>query len=186
MDYRKSVPKERVNRGGKYYYLPKGWMGIGLVVRDKFDEELGEHCNDWLDKFKVGWCVAFHGLKDPKTSLQSIINHGEIAPGSNNRFENRKDINKRSDNFGNACGIGVYFSPHIEVSEQYCATVNLKGKKYKIALQCRLKPEKIRIPKKKGDIERPDNPWDNDYWIVNDSEYIRAYRILLKEINEDA
>ena len=43
--------------------------------------------------------------------------------------------------------------------------------KYKLIFKCRVKPNKVRIPKE-----------HTEYYIMNKLEYIRPYRFLLKKI----
>ena len=52
--------------GGKPYYPPLGWIGIGLNVLDKYDN--GN--NNWIEMINSSdeWCVAYHGVGRYKSS----------------------------------------------------------------------------------------------------------------------
>ena len=66
-------------------------------------------------------------------------------------------------------GKGVCVSPIIEKTENYCHdSIKIKGKKYKIALMLRFKPDKIRYPSSQ-----------KDYWFLNPNE-IRPYLNIIK------
>lgn len=57
------------------------------------------------------------------------------------------------------------------MAEEYAEkSFNFKNEFYKIIIQCRLRPDKIKIPKKKSYIPNKigNSEWDNDYYIVND------------------
>ena len=45
-------------RGNKPYDPPLGWIGIGLKVMDKYED------NIWIGKENIEgeWCVAYHGV----------------------------------------------------------------------------------------------------------------------------
>ena len=69
-------------------------------------------------------------------------------------------------------GCGIYLTPNPEIMEQYAqiqSFINI-GKKVKLGLMLRVKPDKIRCSS------------DNlDDWILNPTtDEIRPYRILLK------
>ena len=141
-------------RGGRPYYPPKGWKGYGLRVVKKYDKG-----NDnWLS-YNGGpgeWCVAYHGASQK-------INHNY------SKMRDEDDTNHP----GNKVGEGVYCSPKPNVLENDGGIVQVGNKKYKIGFMLRVRPDKIRIAKS--------NP---DYWVLNgNSDEIRPYRILIKEIN---
>ena len=74
--------------------------------------------------------------------LRFILKDGFKICG-HNIFENNDDIYHP----GNKVGKGVCVSPIIEKTENYCNdSIKIKGKKYKIALMLRVKPDKIRCP----------------------------------------
>ena len=73
---------------------------------------------------------------------------------------------------GEKVGEGVYCSPDPKVLDDEGGIVDIKGKKYKIGFMLRVKPDKIRIAQS-----------NQNYWVLNgNSEEIRPYRILIKEI----
>ena len=74
---------------------------------------------------------------------------------------------------GNKVGEGVYCSSKPNVLENDGGIVQVGNKKYKIRFMLRVRPDKIRIAKSNPDI-----------WVLNgNSDEIRPYRILLKQIN---
>ena len=81
---------------------------------------------------------------------------------------NQYDDNIR--NKGKNIGIGVYLFPEIKRAEENAKTVKIKNKAYKIVIMSRVKISEIREPD------------DINYWIVS-PEFIRNYRLLIKEIN---
>lgn len=86
-------------------------------------------------------------------------------------YVNSKDINKNSDGYNNRCDQGIFCSAKPELAEEKTCCFILKNTKYKMLLQCRAKPNKIRIPQGNPDLR-----------ILNSSEFIRPYGILLKEV----
>ena len=66
-------------------------------------------------------------------------------------------------------GDGIYLCPNLEHSEPYAGIIILNKRKYKIALMARVLIDQIRELK------------DLKYFVL-DKQYIRIYRILLKEV----
>jgi hypothetical protein len=170
MDYSSIGYKNyKAKRGKEDYYFPFGWERIGLNLKDYFHYYQGDNLN-WLTMTNHDdeWSVAFHGTK--QHSLSSIINdssgHPSLKPGPVQVYASSPNQNPRSDTYQQLCGFGVYCTPKIDIAEGYTQPISFGGKKYKIALQCRINPKKFR----KG--------FDN-YYITN-SEDIRPYGILLK------
>ena len=156
-------------RGGKPYFPPKNWLGIGLKVSKIYDD--GD--DTWLgNKNNKGeWCVAYHGmgkyswLKNMYQVLYNII-YSNLKPGPCQTHSNCKDIYHP----GLKVGIGVGLTPKIEIAEGYAGTIEINKKNYKIVLMLRVKPDKIRAC----------SCYDN--WTLNGtSDEIRVYRILFKE-----
>ena len=152
-------------RGGKPYTPPMGWMGYGIKVLNRFDG--GD--NIWLDFNNTPgeWAVAYHGMG---SSLSGEINN------NNNLLDTimRQKFKKSNDkyNSGKTVGEGVYMTPFPNVMENFCSVYNYQGKKYKIGIMCRVKPDKIRCPVD-GD----------NFWVINGTDNeVRPYRILIKEI----
>ena len=148
-------------RGNKQYYPPLGWIGIGLNVMDKYEN------NIWIckDNRKGEWCVAYHGVGRNKESEGTIL-------------ENFQEHESHDDIFhpGNKLGKGVCVTPKIEVEKRDACILEFNGKKYKIVLMVRVKPSAIRQCKCTKDKD--------DYWVVNGTpNEIRPYRILYKKVN---
>ena len=153
-------------RGGEIYYPPKGWVGYGLRVADRYDN--GD--NSWLDynHSEGEWCVAYHGIGNGSQIFdykKSFLTNS-LKPGISQLFKNNEDI------LGKQIGEGMIFTPKPEIMEQSCGVFDCCGLKYKIGFMTRIMPKRIRRPKGK-----------NDYWVINGTDNeIRPYRILIKEV----
>ena len=159
-------------RGGKPYYPPKGWIGYGLRVLDRFDN--GD--NTWLDYRNYGgeWAVAYHGVG-------SLLSGSQILNAVNNIVMNNLQCGNSGQGYkdsydafhqGEKVGEGVYVTPQPDIMESHCGIVNCGNKNYKIGIMTRVKPELIRCPVDK-----------QDYWVINGTDNeVRPYRILIKEL----
>ena len=156
-------------RGNKPYYPPIGWIGIGLNVKDKYDD--GDNTWIGMNNSEGEWCVAYHGVGNYKESdeIKKIVGdiyRDRFKPGFGQLYRNCNDIYHPNQKVGE----GVYCTPYIEIAEGYSGISIINGKKYKTVLMVRVKPDKIR-----GCKER------RDYWVVNGTtNEIRPYRILYK------
>jgi len=140
--------------GGKDYDPPKGYFGIGLNI-EKFGKD-----KTWIGtcNAKGEWPIAYHGVgaRCVYSKVKSIIKNN-LDPGKTSYY-----------------GTGVYFGREIKVADEYakaCQDFN----EYYIVFMCRVNPEKLKIVRK--------NP---EYWLLpgnGKGEYIRPYRLLVKEIN---
>ena len=152
-------------RGGEIYYPPKGWIGYGLRVADRYDN--GD--NSWLDydHSEGEWCVAYHGIiGNQHLNKNNSLLTNSLKPGISKQFINHKDY------LGRTIGEGIIVTPKPELMEQNCGIFKCCGKEYKIGFMTRVNPKKIRKPKGK-----------DDYWVVNGTDNeIRPYRILIKEL----
>ena len=153
-------------RGGEVYYPPKGWVGYGLCVADKYDN--GD--NSWLDynHSQGEWCVAYHGIGNGSQILNSKESFltNSLRPGFSQQFKYNKDY------FGKLIGEGIIFTPNPDILEKSCGVFDCCGLKYKIGFMTRIMPKKIRKPK-----------GTNDYWVINGTDNeVRPYRILIKEL----
>ena len=161
---------EGSQRGGERYVVPVGWMGFGIEVTERYNEE------DWLanDGRQGEWAVAYHGFgcKMQSDQIKSIIKtiiHDNLKPGSGQAFEYAQDIRHK----GKQCGKGVYVTPNINVAFQYAGCINLGKKRYKLVIMVRVNPSYLRIPSTQ-----------TDYWIVDgNTNQLRPYRLLIKDIN---
>ena len=146
------------------YNPPYGWVGIGLKVIGKYEDD------NWLCRSSE-WAIAYHGvgrlcsLNEIKKILYNILINGGLKPGSYQRYNNEKDKRHK----GNIIGNGVYLTKDINIAEDYSGIIPFNSKKYKIVLMAKVLIDKIREPE------------NYNYWILN-NEDIRIYRILLKEI----
>ena len=160
------------NRGNKPYNPPLGWIGIGLNVMDKYEN------NIWIGMSNSPgeWCVAYHGVgnntaSDKVKNSTGCIIKGSFRPGRGQAHKNCQD----KYHYGTV-GEGVYCTPFPATAERYAGISEINGKKYKTILMVRVKPEAIR-----NCYICPDSKNDN-YWVVNGTtDEIRPYRILYKE-----
>ena len=161
------------SRGGKPYYPPLGWIGIGLNVLDKYDN--GN--NNWIGMINSSdeWCVAYHGVGRYKSSdevkyITGKIINTEFKAGEAQAHEDHDNINRP----GTKVGKGVYCTPNIETACDYSGESTINGKTYKTVLMVRVKPSIIR---------QCNCDYAKDYWVVNGTkDEIRPYRILYKEV----
>ena len=161
--------EEGGHRGNKPYYPPLGWIGIGLKVMDKYEN------NTWIGMENIigEWCVAYHGVGRSQNSEQvknitGIIYKGNyFKPGGGQAYEFSDDENHP----GEKVGKGVYCTPKIDIAEGYAGNSEINGILYKTVLMVRVHPDKIRYSKNM-----------KDYWIVDGTtDQIRPYRILYKK-----
>ena len=164
---------ENEKRGNMPYDPPKGWIGIGLNVLDKYDN--GDNTWIGMENIKGEWCVAYHGvgqLEEPNKvkDIVSKIIGDKFKPGMGQVHEDCDDNNHP----GKKVGKGVYCTPHIKTAEDYSGTSEINGQKYKTVLMVRVKPDAIRCC---------NCEYAKDYWVVDGTNNeIRPYRILYKKI----
>ena len=163
---------EGEKRGKLPYDPPLGWVGIGLKVLDKFED------NIWIgmDNVDGEWCVAYHGVgRNEKESnkVKNII--GNICVGGFKKGQNQNHADCEDENHpGNLVGKGVYCTPLISIAEEYSGESDINGEKYKTVIMVRVNPEKIR---------KCNCKIGKDYWVVNGTaDEIRPYRILYKKV----
>jgi len=168
LDYRGNFinPNSRNNifRGKEIYDPPYGWMGLGLNVLDKYEN------NNWLEDIsnKSEWAIAYRGItsKNPdkiKNYLKHFIitRNLEIAETTSEKsIINKKVWNLKS---------GIYMTPYIKTAEKFTKTISFNKKNYKILLMAKVKISEI--------IEEE----DSNFWILK-NDAIRIYRVLFKEI----
>ena len=157
------------NRGGRPYKPPNGWIGYGLNVLNKYDNEN----NDWLacNGRQGEWCIAYHGAcggqssDNVKKGIKSIL-ETNLKAGSRQAYQNSDDANHP----GQKVGRGVYCSPEPSVIEGYAGTMNINGHNYRAAFMLRVKPDRIRYSSSQP-----------NYWVLNgDFSELRPYRLLIK------
>jgi len=165
-------------RGSMAYHQPKGWMRIGLKVTGRFGNN-----EDWIAKNgnPNEWAVGFHGFKSVEKAMLPIKGNLISLEKWSHSCKHYENMNPRTRSKYEKCGIGVYFADKIEVCEinNFTGSCRIGNKTVKLAFQCRLNPEEIRIT---------DFPPSLAYIVPNksNSDYssIRPYGILLK-IEED-
>jgi len=156
-DFRKLKDDGReLSRGGKPYKLPAGWMRFAVNVKGQFSD------NQWLREDETGWAVAYHGTSG--TSLPGIL-HSGFNVGSRQKFAKET-------------GAGVYTSPLIDVAQHYCKPQLVDGHYVQIVLQIRVKPSAIRPVSDPKATE-----FERKYWVINDSECLRPYGVLIRELS---
>ena len=164
---------ENEKRGNMPYDPPKGWIGIGLNVLDKYDN--GDNTWIGMQNVKGEWCVVYHGVGQSKESNQvkditSKIIGDKFKPGI------RQVHSDHEDNYhpGKKVGIGVYCTPNIKTAESYSGVSVINRQKYKTVLMVRVKPDAIRCC---------NCEYGKDYWVVDGTNNdIRPYRILYKSL----
>ena len=159
-------------RGGEKYNAPEGWIGIGLKVFDKYEND------QWIDmqNQKGEWVVAYHGvgnLANPKdvVGIPASIYQQGFKIG-------KRQAHKDCDDYfhpGQKVGEGIYCTPRIDIAEQYAGNSEFNGVEYKTVIMCRVNPKARRH------CYKCEESRINKYWVVNGTpDEIRPYRILYK------
>ena len=92
-----------------------------------------------------------------------------LKAGANQAYRNDIAVNNPSAKVGT----GIYCSPHFQECFSYANPIKISDKEYRLILQCRVRPSKIKVCDGK-----------EEYWVINDSKDIRPYGVLLiKEQN---
>jgi hypothetical protein len=152
-------------RGKEIYDPPYNWMGIGLKVS-------GKHENDnWLEdiSYNSDWAIAYRGISSKnqnfiKKILKEFIESQDL--------KSAVTIFKKKLNDKRHWGTiesGIYMTPNIKVAEKYTQYISFNNKKYKVLLMAKVKISEIKEPK------------GSKFWIL-DNKDIRIYRVLFKEI----
>ena len=165
------VPNKEFNkiRGSEIYYPPYGWIGIGLKVVGKYDNDSWLYENNELSKWAISYYSFGENLNSDK--LKTMIN--DIIT-KNNLYDWNKTKNDNSlceETIGNP-GKFICLYPQINTAEKKAGIIEFDKKKYKMILMAKVLTEKINKANQNEDF---------NYWIL-DKDYIRIYRILLKEI----
>lgn len=129
--------------------------------------------NHWLeDKTKYSkWAIAYYGVghtlfsNEIEEVLKNIITKNGLIEGNNKQKFNSKD--KRQP--GKIIGEGIYLTPNIDIAENFAGIISICNENYKVILMAKVLISEIKEPN------------DINYWILN-KNYVRIYRILLKEI----
>ena len=149
----------------KDYIPPIGWTGVGLKVKNIYDE--GD--NIWLGrkKTKGEWYICYHGTKT-KHSIEQIIKNN-FEPGPRQAFEDSDNENPINNSYETYVGNGIYFAKDINEAKQYAKIIEYKEYKLRVVFMCRINPEQGKICN------------DNKYYIVsggNVDDEVRPYRVL--------
>ena len=160
-------------RGGEPYEVPVGWMGFGIEVTERYQNEV-----DWIanDGRAGEWAVAYHGFgrsmqsNQIKEIIKTII-HDNLKPGGGQSFAGADDMRHP----GQKCGNGVYVTPNIKVAFNYSGFITLGKKNYRLVIMVRVNPYYLRIP-----------TTQRDYWIIDGkANQLRPYRLLIKECSSN-
>ena len=127
---------QNIKRGTEKYHPPYGWIGIGLKVIGKYNED------DWLkiNNKSSKWAIAYHPISSLNL-IKKILKEG-LIPGE---FQGKKNENDKR-NYGKKVGIGNYLYQDIKVAEDKANIINLNGKRYKFIFMSRMKISEIREP----------------------------------------
>ena len=133
------------------YYPPYEWIGIGLKVIGKYEND------EWLldDSKDSKWAIAYHGVggrlptKLVKDKLQKKIKEG-LKQGKSQTKCHSDDIRHPGKRIGN----GVYLTPNINIVENYSGIISFNKERYKVALMAKVRIDKIRESK------------DINFWIL--------------------
>ena len=148
-------------RGNEKYYPPNDWIGIGITVTGKYNEDI------WLnDSSKSAeWAIAYHQISSYEV-IKKIIEEG-LKPGRSQDKEKEKDIRNQRQLIGE----GIYLYPEISLAEEKAPNILINNRRYKIVIMAKVMIQKIR------------QPAELNYWIL-DKNSVRPYRILFKENKE--
>ena len=163
-------PQGKNYRGKLPYNPPYDYFGCALKVRGSYDS--GD--DTWLGHINIDgeFAVAYHGIRSNLDAVKGIMN-SYLKAGANQYCRNDDDMMHP----GKKCGKGVYVTPDIKVAEEYTEGFGVfeLNKTYRIVLQCRVNPKKIRQSAR-----------EPEYWILNgNGKEIRPYRILIKEVSNN-
>ena len=160
--------KEFNKRGSEIYYPPYGWLGIGLKVIGKYDEDSWLYENNELSKWSVSYYAFGSSLNSDnlKILLNDIITKNNLYDW--NKTKNNSLYVETKENAAKF----IILYPQINIAEKKAGIIEFYNKKYKIILMAKVLTEKISKRNKTEDL---------NYWIL-DKNYVRIYRILFKEV----
>ncbi|CAD8207554.1 unnamed protein product [Paramecium octaurelia] len=160
---------EKEQRGPPYhkydYYFPRGCYGFGLRVKNYGND-------DWIkmDGNPNEWRIMYHGTK--QVAVRSITKDN-LKPGKENYCAKYDCLDE--DGKTVKVGNGIYFSNDFKVciNDGYASYTQIGSKQFAVIFMSRVNPKKVRHG---GNYMR-----DNQYFVVNESQDVRPYRILLHE-----
>lgn len=153
-----------LKRGNHYYYQPNNqWKRYGLKVTALYTNDI------WLGCLNLPgeWAVAFHGPRNASDEgIKNMIQTKNIKPGMHNAYAGGETGTPRKRKIPK----GVYLAWNVE--DSYTKAVELKGKRYEISFQCRVRPDKIFQTS------------HSSYIVIEKSKYIRPYGIVIKNLGK--
>ena len=159
--------RQNIFRGKEKYDPPYNWIGIGLNVIGKYEDD--KWLNDISDKSE--WAIAYRGIGaniSPENIKKYLLYFIIKDKGLNIAKSSSKSQNLDARRWKKVeVGDGIYLTPYIQVAEEYTQNIIFNKKKYKILLMAKVKIDKIRQPE------------GTSFWVLNDED-IRIYRILFK------
>ena len=157
--------RKNIFRGKEIYDPPYGWMGLGLNVLGKYQDD------KWLEDItdKSEWAIAYRGIfSKNEDKMKDLIKYFieklnlKIAETTiKGQIRNRRRWRSIKN--------GVYMTPYIKIAEKYTQSISFNNKKYKVLLMAKVKINQIVEP-------------EGSYFWILDNDNIRIYRILFKEI----
>ena len=171
-----------LKRGTEDYNPPYGWIGIGLNISGKYNENEDDKDGKWIfEKKDSKWANAYLGFNQEKNSknkiilktftikdyLYDLVTKNEMLEIFERKvdFDDKRHWTKKYEK-------GIYLNSKIENVENDSGIVTIGDKIYKLLLMVRVKIDEISQPKNK------------DVWVL-DKKFIRVYRILLKETKNE-
>jgi hypothetical protein len=171
-----------LKRGSEDYNPPYGWIGIGLNISGKYNENEDDKDGKWIfEKKDSKWANAYLGFNQENNSNNKIIIkpfaikdylHDLVTKNEMLEiFERKVDFDDKR-HWIKKYEKGIYLNSKIENVENDSGIVTIGDKIYKLLLMVRVKIDEISQPKNK------------DVWVL-DKKFIRVYRILLKETKNE-
>ena len=125
-------PNSRKNkfRGKEIYDAPYSWMGIGLKVLGKYEND------NWLEdiSYNSEWAIAYRGISSKDSNfIKKILKEFIESMNLKSAFMifKKKMKDKRHWRYIES---GIYMTPNIKVAEKYTQTISFNNKKYKVLL----------------------------------------------------
>ncbi len=159
------------------YVLPTNWFRFGLKIRKEYLER---------QVYIYDWNVAYHGTK--VQNVKSIINHQRIMFPGDKLLDGTILPIAHNDCFAeNFNGPVIYVSPSIKYASHdvYSEPYDFKGKKVKVAFQCRIRPGSFKkFPETLGFTSKEKTVDDNFpnkevEWVTDDRYAVVPYGLLI-------
>ena len=160
-------------RGLFSYDAPVGWIGFGLKVKGRYEDDL------WLDKINCSsQFIAYHGVgrKQDSDNVKKIIGficNDLFKPGTGQMHKDCPDKYHKN----NKVVEEVYFSEKIRNAEDYAGIININKVNYKVVLMVRMNIFSTRAC---GELSHFSE--ENINLVASGTfDDVRPYRILLKK-----